>query len=36
MRNKNTKYQVGNRIFKTLSTAMFYAKEKGLEVKPIV
>lgn len=36
MKNKNTKYQVGDRIFKTLSTAMFYAKEKGLEVKPII
>lgn len=35
MRNKNTKYQVGNRIFKTFSTAQFYAKEKGLEVKSI-
>lgn len=36
MKNKNTKYQVGDRIFKTLSTAMFYAKEKGQEVKPII
>lgn len=35
MKNKNTKYQVGDRIFKTLSTAMYYAKEKGLEVKSL-
>ena len=35
MRNKNTKYQVGDRIFKTYSTAIEYARVKGLEVKSI-
>jgi hypothetical protein len=35
MKNKNTKYQVGDRIFKTLSTAIEYARMKNLEVKPI-
>ena len=35
MRNKNTKYQVGDRIFKTYSTAIEFARVTGLEVKSI-
>jgi hypothetical protein len=35
MKNKKTKYQVGNRIFKTYSTATEFARVKNLEVKPI-
>ena len=35
MRNKHTKYQVGDRIFKTYSTAIEYARMKNLEAKPL-
>ena len=35
MRNKNIKYHVGDRIFKTYSTAIEFARVKGLEVKSI-
>ena len=32
---KNTKYNVGGRIFVTYSTAIEYARLNGLEVAPI-
>lgn len=35
MKNKNTKFKVGDKIFKTYSTAIEYARIKGLEVKSI-
>jgi hypothetical protein len=35
MKNKKMKYIVGNRIFKTYSTAVEYASIKNLEVKPL-
>lgn len=35
MKNKNTKFKVGDKIFKTFSTAIEYARIKGLEVKSI-
>ena len=35
MKNKKTKYIVGDRIFKTYSTAMEYASLKSLEIKPL-
>lgn len=34
-KNKKTKYNVGGRIFVTYSTAVEYARMKGLEVTPI-
>lgn len=33
MKNKKSMYQVGDRVFKTYSTAQEYARIKGLEVK---
>ena len=36
MKNKNIKYQVGDRIFKTYSTAIEFARVKNLDVKPII
>ena len=35
MKNKKTKYIVGDRIFKTYSTAVEYANIKNLEIKPL-
>ena len=35
MKNKKMKYQVGNRIFKTYSTAVEYASLKNLTIKPL-
>ena len=35
MKNKNIKYQVGDRTFKAYSTAIEFARVKGLEVKSI-
>jgi hypothetical protein len=35
MKNKKTKYIVGDRIFKTYSTAAEYASIKNLDIKPL-
>lgn len=35
MKNKKQKYRVGDRIFVTYSTAIEYAKMKGLEVEKV-
>lgn len=35
MKNKKSMYQVGDRIFKTYSTAQEYARVKGLEIKSL-
>ena len=35
MKNKNQKYKVGDRIFTTYSTAIEFAKMKGLEVEAV-
>lgn len=35
MKNKNTKYKVGNRIFKTYSTAIEYAIKNNLSISII-